>query len=397
MIFIKVRRLLLFSLFAGALAGDEVLVQQSKAMKRSIIFCGSYPQIANALYVATSRHHNCPLTFVIPGNRDLIKFFQVVNERVLNNSANLIYFELYQARRLKANGISKLFYVFPDIVKERRYLKKIFNTYFAELKDGEVFFFGRGFCAYTFYLIKKLKKANRVVYIPDPSYDVLSIDKFTPRNIVDLASLTISKLIYGRNLSMGKLSDKKLPYMSNKFMEKEVDKVITIEERNELMEHFELGSFKICDVDNYSVIYFDGSLVTNGFIADEAIFRRELSDIFHILSKYFPEREIARKYHPHYSDDKAMIRIGDVLEDFVPAELLYNENVKMYLGVFSIALANVENGLAVSLADLISFKDEKLKDEKKEILIKRSRSQIIFPKSLDEFENIIMNITKAGT
>jgi len=62
------------------------------------------------------------------------------------------------------------------------------------------------------------------------------------------------------------------------------------------------------------------------------------------LSKYFPENEIARKYHPHSPGDKTMIKTGDVLPDFIPAEFLYNDNVKIYLSLFSGSIANVENG-----------------------------------------------------
>ena len=110
------------------------------------------------------------------------------------------------------------------------------------------------------------------------------------------------------------------------------------------------------------------------------------------MSKYFPEEEIARKYHPYLPTDKEMIKIGDVLPDFIPAELLYNENVKMYLGACSNCITNVGKGLAVSLIDLISFKNDKIREHLKEALIQRSRSEILFPQSLEEFERILINM-----
>jgi len=125
---------------------------------------------------------------------------------------------------------------------------------------------------------------------------------------------------------------------------------------------------------------------------DKSKFGKELGRIFDILSKYFPEKEIARKYHPGYSSDKTMIKIGDVLPDFIPAELLYDDGVKMYLSVFSFSIANVEKGLAVSIADLISFKSDELKNRLKERLIQRSKSKIVFPESLDEFERILIDL-----
>ena len=150
--------------------------------------------------------------------------------------------------------------------------------------------------------------------------------------------------------------------MPDKFMKEKVDRVIEQEEKNETMKDFDLSRFKIFEVGNYSVIYFDDSLFEAGYITDKDVFKRELSEIFNILAKYFPEKEIARKYHPGYPGDKAMIKIGDVLPDFIPAELLYNDNIKMYLSPFSFSIANVEKGLAVSIADLITLKDEKIKN-----------------------------------
>lgn len=361
-------------------------------MSKVVIFCESYPQIKNALYVATHNCHDNSITLVIPGNHDLLNFFQVINEKVFHNTINLIYLELYHARRVTAKGIKKVFHVLPDIIKERRYLKGIFDKYFAELKGAEIFFSGRYWNPYTFYLLKKLLKTNKLVYIPDPAHDVLPIDKFTPTNIVDLVSLIILKLIYGWDITMGKLLHTRFPCMPDKFINKKVEKVIDREERNEMMKDFDLSQFKIFDVGNYSVIYFDDGLIASGYVTDKNTFRRELTNIFNILGKYFPEKKIALKYHPRHNSDKSMIEIGDVLPDFIPAEFLYNDNIKMYISFFSLSIANVEKGLAVSIADLISFKSEESRNQLKEILIQRSRSEILFPQSLDEFERILIDL-----
>ena len=362
-------------------------------MREVVIFCESYPLIKNCLYVATHNCHDNSITLVIPGNHDLLNFFQVINEKVFHNAINLIYLELYHARRVTAKGIKKVFHVLPDIIKERRYLKGIFDKYFAELKGAEIFFSSRYFCPYTFYLLKRLSKRNELVHICDPSMDVMTVEKFTPTNIINLVSLIILKLIFGWDVIMGKLPYTRFPCMPDKFINKKVEKVIDREERNEMMKDFDLSQFKIFDVGNYSVIYFDESSgYICAYITDKNTFRRELVEIFDILTRYFPEKEIARKYHPSYPGDKTMIKIGDILPDFIPAEFLYNDNVKMYISLFSGSIANVEKGLAVSIADLISFKSDESRNQLKEILIQMSRSEILFPQSLDEFERILIDL-----
>ena len=367
-------------------------------MSEVVIFCESYTQINNALYLATQNRHDNPITIVISGNHDLLKFFQAINERLFHGKMDIVYFETYQAGRIKGSQIKRALHVLPDIIKERRYLKGLYNKHFAKMRGAQVFFSSRYWGPYTFYLLKKLLKTNKLVYVPDPSYDVLlPIDKFTPTNIADLAGLAIAKLIFGHDIIMGKL-----PYvkgfsgMPDKFINEKVERVIDRQEQNEMTKDFDLNRFNIFDVGNYSVIYFDENPIRCGYPISENTFKRELAEIFGILSKYFPENEIARKYHPHSPGDKAMIKTGDVLPDFIPAEFLYNDNVKVYLCIFSGSIANVENGLVVSIADLISLKNAKHKAELKEMLIRRSRSEILFPKSLDEFERILINLKKQG-
>ena len=363
-------------------------------MSKTVIIAGSYPQIKNALYLATHSRSDGPITIVIPGHHDLFKFFQAINEKVFHNTIKLIYFERYQGRRANAAGLRQAFYVLPDIIGERRYLEGIFNKYFAELEGAEIFFSSRCFCPYTFYLLKRLNQGNKLIHITDPSMDGRVVEKFTPKNIIELASLMISKLIYGLDITKGRVLSMNFPCMSDKFFNREVDRVIGREERNEMMQGFDLSQFKIFDTGNYSVIYFDEGLTESNYISQDT-FRSEMAEIFRIILKHFPEKEIARKYHPGYPGDKTIIHAGDVFPDFIPAELLYSDNVKMYLSGFSFAIANVEKGLAVSIADLITLKDEKFKNHLREVLIQNSKSKILFPKSLDEFERILIDLKQS--
>ncbi|MFH1624218.1 MAG: hypothetical protein ABID54_03570 [Pseudomonadota bacterium] len=362
-------------------------------MKEIVIFADAYPRIKNALYIATHNYPKRPITIVILGNPDLFKVFNAINEKLFHNALKLIYFELFHPdpRRAKASGLNKIFYVLSDIVRERRFLKETFDKYLAEVEGCEVFFFDRGFVQFS--LMKRLSKRNRLVYISSYPTQVTP-SQYTPTNIVDLARLIIFKLTYGRGIALGKLPHiKGFPHMSDKFLEKEVDRVIDGEERDEIMKDFDISQFKIFDVGKYSVLYFPQSLLESDDIANKDTYRREMADIFSVISKYFPENEVACKYHPGYHEsEKTVVKTGDVLPDFIPAELVYNDNVKMYLGVFSSAIANVEKGLAVSLMYLISFKDDAIREQLKGILVRMSHSEILFPKSLDEFEEILIGL-----
>ena len=365
-------------------------------MSKLIILCTSYGEIPSTLYLAKQNYPDNSITIASANKPELFKFFQLVNERVFHNNINVIFLEPYDSGNAARKGIiTKAFYLVPDIIKERRYLKDIFNRYFAELEGCEVFFHGRPIGGNLFYLLKRLSWRNKLVYIPFyDSPQARQVRTYIPTNIADLAYFIIRKLTYGFDLALAEQPYKKgFPYMSDKFVEKRVDRIIDWEERNEMMKGFDLSQFTILNVNNYSVIYFDTPLLVEaGRVADGDTYRRELTAIFDILSKYFSKEEIALKYHPNHPIDKTMARFGDVLPDFIPAELLYNDNIKIYLGLFSSSLINVEKGLAISIANLISFKDAKFAELRKEKSIQSSHSEILFPKSLEELERILVNI-----
>ncbi len=364
-------------------------------MKEVVIFTDAYPRIKNALYIATQNYNKRHITIVIMGNSDLFEFFKAANEKLFNNEISLIYFSLFQpdSRRITAKGIKKVFYIFSDIIRERRSLREIYNKYLAQFQGCDAFFFSKGFI--DFYVVKRLSKRNGLVYIP--SYPPLVTPvQYSPRSVTDLLKLMIFTLIYGRGIALGQLPHLKgIRHMSDRFMKEKVDRVIDGEEKEEMLKDFNLNQFKLFDFSKYRFYYFPQGLLEDDYIVDKDTYRREMVEIFSIISKYFPENEIAIKYYAGCPEsEKAVVKVGDVLPDYIPAEFLYDDSVRMYLGVWSSAIANVEKGLAVSIMYLISHKSNETRETMKEILKNMSRSEILFPKSLDEFEKILADINK---
>jgi hypothetical protein len=361
-------------------------------MNEVVIFCMSYPQINNALYIASQNCDTHPITIVIAGDCNLSKFFNVINERVFQNGIKIIFIDVYRGQGSKTgNKIKKALNLLPDLFKEKRYLKSIFNIYLAGLRGADVFFFSRFFCTIDFYFLKKLDKSNRLVYMQSPVYDALAIEQVRPGKLIDLAYLTRWKLAYGYGIVLGKHTlGQKVPIIPDRFFREHVDKVIDQKERDTALRDFDLSRFRVFNVGYYSFIYFHDDLVQYGYISDAKAFLEILNKAFQILKKHFPAENVACKYHP--SSDKTMIQFGDVLPDFIPAEFLYNDNVKMYLGLSSMALAHVEKGMVVSLMDMVPFRDDKTRGGLKEIMIRASKSKILFPKSLPEFEQILKGL-----
>lgn len=365
-------------------------------MSREIIICAdAYPRIRNTLHIVTQNYRKYPITILVAGSGDLLKFFKTVNEKLFNNEIKLVYFDLFQPdpRRAEAKGLTKILYILPDIIKERRYLQGVYDKYLSRFKECDVYIFSRGFV--DFYIARRLRKRNRLIYIS--SYPTkVTPEQYTPLSIIDIAKLIIAKLVYGRGIALGKHPHLKgFRHMSDGFLKKKIDTVISDEGRDEMMKDFDMNRFKIFDVGKHSVIYFAQTLIEDNYIVDDDTYRREMGEIFSIISKYFPENEIAIKYHPsHSGSEKTVVKVGDVLPDYIPAELMYDDSVKIYLCIWSNSVAYVEKGLVVSIMYLISLKNNEKRNTIKEMLKDVSRSEILFPETLDEFEKILAGTKK---
>jgi len=365
--------------------------------KRTVIVCESYPSIAYTLYRLEEEEEDgeVPVTIFFPTLKDLFALFQVINERIFNNRINLIFFPQYSQKWASIKGIKRLIYILPDIIRERRYLSSFYNTNFGDLKDADVLFSSPGYSGAKIYILQRLSIENSLVYIdPGPVY----MGEYTPRSLSDLALLITYKLIYGKATKIGQFPpddpwSKGFPLLPDKFMKNSVNSTVDWSNRDRIMMDFPWEKYRVFNTGKYKVIYFHQDLV-NRDVPDRDTFVKELTDIFNIVLRYYPEKKIARKYHPAHELNKDVIKVGEELPVYIPAEMLYNEKVDLYLGISSNSIIGVRNGRAVSLINLISFKSNELKEQQKEWMIKASRSEILFPSSLEELGEIVSRISE---
>ena len=361
---------------------------------RIVILCESYPSIAYTLYRITNEKSGVSVSIYITALKDMYRLFQIINEKVFNNDLELIYYPRYEANWVKTKGIKRLFNIFGGILGERRYIKQFYHRHFAGLENTEILFSSPGYSGAKIYVLNRLSKKNKIIYIdPGPPYMV----RYSPRSLRDIATLLFYKMVYGKDTQLGQYPPQNpwstgLPLMTESFMKNSVDSVIDWSNREQIMEDFAWEKYRVFDTGNYKVMYFHQDLV-GGYVPDRDTFKQELNSVFDIIRRYYPEREIARKYHPDHELNKDVIEIGQELPAYIPAELLYNEKVQIYLGISSNAIVSVRCGQAISLIDLISFKSDKVKEGQKERLIRASRSEILFPSSLEELERMIIDIS----
>jgi len=360
-----------------------------------LLLSEAYSEVRSCLHIARlARDKRIPVSIFVFGNPDLYRFFGQVNKVVFNNELNIHYYELFRQGVLAGGIFNRLVYYLKDTFLRRAYYWRIHRDHFANVSGGAVYFFTRYMSPYNYYFLSRLSRKNEITYVCTLDYPG-QVKRYIPHNPCDLLSLLKLKATYGCGITYAQFPHARFEYLPDWFILKKVDRAFSLEETDELLRDFSFEEFRIFDSSAYHVIYFDQPLIESGRIADDAVFRRELDDIFTVLGKYFPGRKIALKYHPVSHTNKSFIKTGEILDDSLPAEMLYRPNIKLYLSFSSGALANVEEGLAVSLLNLVTFKDEAARQFIKETLIQRSRSAILFPQTLAELESIIASA--AGT
>lgn len=353
-----------------------------------LILAQSYPHVKNVLYLLDKYvDTGASITLLVFNNRYLYKYFSELNVEHFGSSVKLVFVPRYEPRF--AVRLINYFSVF-----DRYYLYSSFQRHCREMKDYEIFFFSQAFTDYGYYYLRKLYRKNRITHIQDPGTDIYNITDGKPKGIRSFFSLLHMKMLYGRHIVFGDTGRKKFSTffkISDKFYNMIVQRKIFKEERDDLQADFSLEKYTIQKYSKYQVIYFDKDVVRDG-VAEEGKFQKAMDEIFEVISEYVPDDQIGRKYKPNRTTDHNRERInhGEIIPDHIPAEMLYSENVRVYLGITSIALANIETDNVVSLVHLIPFNDSiDMNGSIKNQEMRRKNNIIHYPRSMPELRNIL--------
>ena len=363
-------------------------------MNKIAIFCENYGTINTTLSLIERYRQNTKVTIIILAYSNLNKLFQTFNEKTFDNTLDIVYLQPRSSLTATTKGIIKAIYSLPELIAKRRHIRNIYEKKLANMKGYDVHFASRHNNGSLLYLLRRLQRNNRLVYINSFPPTRVQSKPYLPLKPKDFITLLTAKLAYAHDMVMVKFPfTDGYTYIPDKFIKNKVDRVISWGEREKMLADFDISRYRIFDIGDYDVLYYSTAMGSD-YIPDFDLLDKELTEIFKLLVKYFPAERIAVKHHPAHGHDKKAIKAGIELDSSIPAEYLYSNNVKMYLGFWSTSIINVENGLAVSLINLITLKSEKLRQRFREYLLGMAKSEILFPKSLDEFEKILIQLNE---
>ncbi|MFC1945680.1 hypothetical protein ACFLW1_00605 [Chloroflexota bacterium] len=363
-----------------------------KDAKEVLLLCEAYGEVGAGLYVleeaARLERH---VTICVSGNADLYRFFQEVNTGFYNNELNVVPLTLFQSEAPAQSGLKRFFTMAADICRVRSYYGRLYWEHMRGFWGAEVYFFTRYFTPNNYYYLRRLARDNQIVLMSVIDWEK-DLDTSPWQNVRHLLRLVKLKLQYGWDMTYARLPHSTFEYIKEGFIQRWVGRVYALAETEKRVGKLPVEKYGAAFHSDCRVMFFDQPLVGSGRVPDAEQYRRELEAIFGVIGRYFKETEIGVKYHPADRKERSITGVGRVIEDWIPGEMLYSPSIKLYLGISSGALANVENGLVVSLLDLVTFKDAGAKLFIRENLLARSRSQVLFPQTIEELEDIVRGV-----
>ena len=174
-------------------------------------------------------------------------------------------------------------------------------------------------------------------------------------------------------------------------MAKYVDVTVPVDQRDQAQTGFEISKYTVAANKAYSIVYFDKDFVRDSLCVEE-VYQNELDKIFSIISNHVESSTLAKKYKPNRTSDRNRDRIqyGNMIPDHIPAEMLYRNDVKIYIGSTSIALANIPRGNVISIAYLLTFiqpewRERSIANQE----LRKVGNTIYYPRTLNEFESLL--------
>ena len=358
-------------------------------MRPIYIFCESYVQLENTLFVIEQNLDRSPITVIVDRKPDLLKLFKFLKKKKYGPRIDIIYLARFQESQ---NGLRWVNFV-KDIIGEKRHLAELYRKYFKEIENATIYFFCRLFTPYTFYMLKRLIKRNEVRYIYPVEYDELEMRKVRGKGVKVLARKARLKILFGRGLTLTEIPHvMRFPYIKDSFM-KNINRCIMKDERNRLMKDFSLANLSLFPNENYKVVFYDSGI--DEYLGDVESYKKVLEEIFGIVMEYYDKEQIYIKYHP---DEHSMdlSSYGEVVPSFIPGELLHKKDA-ILLSIMSTCIYNVQAGYAVSLINLFEYKSKEVRDNLKNLFLKRAnKDNVLLPDTMGDFRIIISEIKMNG-
>jgi hypothetical protein len=281
------------------------------------------------------------------------------------------------------------------VLKLWKYRKKLDNTIkkINPQKGDSFYLFSNMRKAYDFfYLAKELSKKYEVYYY-NPNIE-RSRHKFTwKKPIFFRAELIRIPLKIAMGIELVYITDNQgnpCLRLDNEYLSKHNIKKYPVDKT------FEDLLFDVIKKSKSSYKMVDNLIIDEGPLKSMLktnTLKNLLENVLEIPADFAIKRHPYSSLIPYNSDYYKVFEEYEKVPDYIPAELLLNNVRKNVISMLSFALhiaAQFDHINAISLLELVDWKDKKSKEFRKNYLIEKSNNKILFPKNIEELAEILL-------
>lgn len=264
-------------------------------------------------------------------------------------------------------------------------IKKELTRLIDIIGKGELHFSHTQFAVFCFILIDKASKENIPVFFHDFEfiYALAAKINISIQNFKIYIQKLLVDLIYSVDLSFKDLNNNLVISIDDNFISHR--NIVKIHDKDSYYEQtltLFLNAPKLTKI--YTHVFLTQNLLHNNFFD-----RNDLITLYRFLG----QKKVNVKLHPGMKEEEA-IYFSDltVKDNDLPAEFFFNSVEYSIISVHSAALitaSKFEHLKSVSLLNLLVPKDKTVFGKIKDDLVKKSCGKIIFPKTLDELDEIL--------
>lgn len=264
-----------------------------------------------------------------------------------------------------------------------------YQKLFKDVKGSNIYFFGTGNAIVFFSYIQKLTKQNQIFfYSSEPDKLNRQIKPTIVENWKTKMICNWIKFLLGIDIKVREDCGLRNLCVYKEFFEKNKIK--------EIYQEFDSSIYKkymkdLSILKNKKVLILLSDIVSEGRIK-KLDFMYQMIKLHYLLEKTYPNQYVV-KAHPNMNKLYGVMNTVPQLDSFVPSQFFMNHPWKVVIADCSASLVFPEeqnlNGVKlIELVDLLQFKDEKVRKELKEFLVKWNPN-LLFPKSFQELEEML--------
>ncbi len=277
-----------------------------------------------------------------------------------------------------------------DLFKEKKYLKRIFQQYFSNIKGFDIYFTLRKHKYYIFHFIANLSVANSI-YLSDADITTNN-KKQIPSSPKDAFFYIRALLLYNRFLLYKKEASSEYIQISDMYIKNYnitvIDRVSVIANIDKCFKYY-LDKFKF----KYKVVFFDQGIENEGELNPERK-AKFISKVFQIILANYSKNQIGIKFHPtQISKKEWLLNYGELIDDYFPGEFILSSSIDTVISGYSNVLKTNPHKTSVSLLHLLNFSEERT-NYLENYLKDGSCEPIYLPNSFAQFEEILINLKK---